>query len=60
MTICKQVAAIPVPLAGIGHVMDWAALGLPPLVNDMCLFGIWQGGAATANQLQAQIVIIDK
>lgn len=60
MTICKKVASIPVPFAGIGNIADWANLGLPALLDDMCLFFIWQGGAATACQVQAELVIIDK
>jgi hypothetical protein len=60
MSIVKPVAQIEVPLAGIGKTLDWAGLGLPALVNDMCLFFIWQGGAATANQLMARLRIIDK
>lgn len=60
MTIVKPVAAIEVPLAGVGKTLDWAGLGLPALTNDMCLFFIWQGGAATANQVLARLRIIDK
>jgi hypothetical protein len=60
MTICKQIAAIPIPLAGVGYVLDWASLGLPPIPADACLFFIWQGGAATANQIMASLDIIDK
>lgn len=60
MTICKRIAAIPVPFAGIGNVLDWAGLGLPQILPDACLFFIWQGGAATANQIMAQLDIIDK
>jgi hypothetical protein len=60
VSIVKHVASIEVPLAGIGKTLDWAALGLPELVNDMCLFFIWQGGAATANQVMARLNIIDK
>jgi hypothetical protein len=60
LSIVKPVCQIEIPLAGIGKTLDWAALGLPALVNDMCLFFIWQGGAATANQVQARLRIIDK
>jgi hypothetical protein len=60
LSIVKPVAQIEIPLAGIGKTLDWAALGLPALVDDMCLFFIWQGGAATANQVQARLRIIDK
>jgi hypothetical protein len=60
LSIVKPVAQIEIPLAGIGKTLDWAALGLPALVNDMCLFFIWQGGAATANQVLARLRIIDK
>jgi hypothetical protein len=60
LTICKPVASIEIPLAGIGKTLDWAALGLPVLPADACLFFIWQGGAATANQIMARLKIIDK
>lgn len=59
-TICKHVASIEVPLAGIGKTLDWAMLGLPEMVDDMCLFFIWQGGATTAPQVQATLDIVDK
>jgi hypothetical protein len=58
--ICKQIASIPVSLAGIGTVLDWASLGLPQIAASACLFFIWQGGAATANQVMANFDIIDK
>ena len=60
ITVAKHVASIEVPLAGIGKTLDWAALGLPELVNDMCLFFVWHGGAVTATQVQATPNIIDK
>lgn len=60
MTIAKHVASIEVPLAGIGKTLDWAALGLPDMTDDMCLFFIWQGGATTATQVQATLDVIDK
>lgn len=60
MSIVKPVANIEIPLAGIGKTLDWASLGLPDLVDDMCLFFIWQGGAVTAAQVMARLSIIDK
>jgi hypothetical protein len=60
MTIAKHVASIELPLAGIGKTLDWASLALPDLVNDMCLFFIWHGGATTATQIQATMEVIDK
>jgi hypothetical protein len=60
MTICKHIASIEVPLAGIGKTLDWAGLGLPALTDDMCLFFIWQGGAATASQVQLTMDVVDK
>ena len=60
VTIAKHVASIEVPLAGVGKTLDWAALALPELVNDMCLFFIWHGGAVTATQVQSTMDIIDK
>lgn len=59
-TICKHVASVTIPLAGIGKTLDWAGLGLPDMVDDMCLFFIWQGGATTATQVQATLDVIDK
>jgi hypothetical protein len=60
LMIVKHIASIEVPLAGIGKTLDWAALGLPQIPNDACLFYIWQGGAATAVQVQATLDVIDK
>ena len=60
MMIVKPITEIELPIAGVGKTLDWAGLGLPPLTDDMCLFFIWQGGAATANQLLARLKIIDK
>jgi hypothetical protein len=60
MTILKPIAALSLPLAGIGNTLDWATLGLPDLPSDACLSFIWQGGAATANQVMSRLEIIDK
>lgn len=60
MTICKPIAAISIPVAGIGNTLDWATLGLPDIPNDACLAFIWQGGATTAPQIQSRTEIIDK
>jgi hypothetical protein len=60
MTILKPIAAISIPLAGIGNTLDWATLGLPDIPNDACLGFIWQGGAATATQVMSRFEIIDK
>jgi hypothetical protein len=59
-TICKHVASIELPLAGIGKTLDWASLGLPDIPNDACLFFMWQGGATTATQVQVTPDFIDK
>jgi len=60
MTICKHIASVEVPLAGIGRTLNWADLGLPPIPNDACIFFIWQGGATTACQVQTTFEVIDK
>ena len=60
MTILKPLAAISIPLAGIGNTLDWATLGLPDIPNDACLGFIWQGGATTAPQVMSRMEIIDK
>ena len=59
LTIVKPLAAISLPLAGVGNTLGWATLGLPDLLNDACLALIWQGGAATANQIMGRMEIID-
>jgi len=60
MTIVKPIAAISIPLAGIGNTLDWATLGLPDIPDDACLQFIWQGGAATALQVMSRMEIIDR
>jgi hypothetical protein len=60
ITIVKPLAAISLPLAGIGNTLDWATLGLPDIPSDACLSFIWQGGAATANQVMTRLEIIDR
>lgn len=60
LTIVKPLAAISIPLAGIGNTLGWATLGLPDIPADACLALIWQGGAATACQIQSRMEIIDK
>jgi hypothetical protein len=60
LTILERIAHIEVPLAGVGKSMDYAALGLPKIPNDACLMLIFQGGAATAAQILAELRIIDK
>jgi hypothetical protein len=59
MTICKRIAQIDVYPAAQGKTLDWAALALPQIPNDACLFLIWQGGAATASQVIGTLAIID-
>jgi membrane-bound inhibitor of C-type lysozyme len=60
ITILKRIAEIEAPLAGIGKTLDWASLGLPPILPDACLALIWQGGAATATQAIGRLSVIDK
>ena len=60
LTIVKPIASISLPIAGVGSALDWAALDLPQIPNDACLMFIWQGGAATANQVVSELKIIDK
>ena len=60
MLIAKHVASIEVPIAGVGRTLDWAALALPELTDNMCLMFMWHGGATTATQLQVTMEWIDK
>jgi hypothetical protein len=60
MTILKPIAAATVQVAGAGVVLDWASLGIPQIPPDACLMWIWQGAAATANQIISKTEIIDK
>jgi hypothetical protein len=59
LTIVKPLAAISIPLAGVGNTLGWATLGLPDIPNDACLQFLWQGGATTANQIMSRMEIID-
>jgi len=60
LTICKRIMAIPIPFAGVGNVLDWASLGVPKILPDACLFFIWQGGAATANQIMVDLSLVEQ
>ena len=60
ITIVKPIAAIPISAAGAANSMDWAACALAKVPANACLMFIWQGAAATANQVLTQLSFIDK
>ncbi len=60
ITIAKRIAHIEIPFPGAGRTLDWAALGLPVLTNDMCLQLVFLAAAATAPTIHGEIRIIDK
>jgi hypothetical protein len=60
MSIVKRIATIEVPYPGCGKTLDWAALGLPMLLDNACLALYWMGAAAEASQVLGQLSIIDK
>lgn len=60
MTILKRLAEIPIVAPGIGANMDWAALGLPKLVNDMCFMAFIVATSTTAPQVIGSMDVIDK
>lgn len=60
LTLLKRLATIPLPIAGVGNVLDWAALGLPGILNDACLMFIFQATSTTAATILGNTEIIDK
>ena len=60
MTILKPIAAIPLLVAGVGYVLDWASVGLPQIPPNACLMWIFQGATVNANQIVSKTEIIDK
>jgi hypothetical protein len=50
---------IPIPLAGVGQVLDYAAAALARVPDDACLMGIWQAGATTATFIDAGFAVLD-
>jgi hypothetical protein len=60
MTILKRVVEIPLVLAGIGGVLDYAQTALARIPADACLFGFISATSTTAVTLSGSLDIIDK
>lgn len=52
-TATKKRAVLYEPLANVSWTADWAALGLPQLVNENCLMLIQQAGTTTTGVVRA-------
>jgi hypothetical protein len=59
ITLAKRIVEIPIPLAGVGEVLDYAAAALARVPDDACLMGIWQAGATTATFIDAGFAVLD-
>lgn len=60
ITVLKRLAAIPLTLANIGNVMDWAQLALAKIPNNVCPFFFYQATATTAATHYGELNVIDK
>lgn len=60
LTLLKRIATIPLPLAGVANALDWAALGLPGILNDACLMFMFQASSTTVATILGNTEIIDK
>jgi hypothetical protein len=59
ITLAKPVLSIPLSLAGVASVLDWANSKLAALPDDVCLQVIWQGPATTAVQARGSFAVGD-
>jgi hypothetical protein len=60
MTILQPLIAIECPIIGVGKTLDWAALGLPAILADACLFFYFLANGTTAPVAIGTVDIIDK
>lgn len=60
ITLLKRIATIPINSAAVATVLDWAALGLPGILNDACLMLMFQASGTTAATILGNTEIIDK
>jgi hypothetical protein len=59
LTVLRTIAAIPLPIAGVAAVMDWASC-LEDIQNDACLMMYFQGATTTAPTFTGRLEFIDK
>lgn len=59
-TIMKRIAAIELPVVGVGQVADWGRLALPAIPADACLMFMFMASTTTAPVLTGECSIIDK
>jgi len=59
ITLAKRMATIPLNIAGLGAVLDWASV-LAKIPADACLMFAIQATSTTAPTIQGEIDIIDK
>jgi len=58
VTATRQRAGMSAPIANKIESFDWAALGLPEIVNDSCLFGMLLSSATSTGTIKGQGKII--
>lgn len=59
ITLLKRICEIPIPIIGVGSVMDYAQLALAEIHDDACLMAIWHPSATTATVIDAGLSVID-
>ncbi|MGL4651455.1 MAG: hypothetical protein ACRC1H_18765, partial [Caldilineaceae bacterium] len=57
LVLYRPLARIVVPAPGVAQVHDFAALGMPGVLNDACLALAWTGNATTAQGIYGELVI---
>jgi hypothetical protein len=57
LVLYRPLAIIAVPAIGVANVVDFAALGMPGILNDACLALCWTANATTAGLVTANLTI---
>ncbi len=59
ITLLKRIVEIPMPLIGVGNVLDYAAAALATVPDSACLMAIWHASATTAAYIDCSAAIVD-
>lgn len=57
LVVYRPIARIPIPFVGGSLPLDFAALGMPQILNDACLALAWTGNATTAQGIYGEFCI---
>lgn len=59
ITLAKPICEIEISTAGGGRVIDYAGTAIPAVLDDACLWAIWQPAATTATWVDSTWHVID-